>query len=53
MKEELQLKMNISPEQAVKILKEHGTLISLEQAKIILAFMYKLGKLSVDQYIKI
>lgn len=47
------MKMNVSPELAVKILKEHGTSVSLEQAKIILAFMYKLGKLSVDQYIKI
>jgi hypothetical protein len=43
----------VTPEMAVQILKEHGTKITIEEAKVILDFMYKIGKLSVDQYVKI
>lgn len=49
----LRPKKSITPEMAVKILKKHGTIVTLEEAKIILEFMYKIGKLSVEQYIKI
>ena len=43
----------ISPELAVKILKENGQNVSLKEARIILDFMYKIAKLSVNQYIKL
>jgi hypothetical protein len=46
-------KRSVTPEKAVKILQEHGTIVSLEEAKIILDFMYKIAKLSVEQYIKV
>jgi len=46
-------KRSVTPEKAVKILQEHGTIVSLEEAKIILDFMYKIAKLSLDQYIKV
>lgn len=45
-------KRTITPEKAVKILQEHGTIITLEEAKLILDFMYKFAKLSVNQYVK-
>jgi len=43
----------ITPQQAVNILKEHGTVATIEEAKIILDFMYKIAKLSVETYIKL
>jgi hypothetical protein len=46
-------KRSITPEKAVEILQGYGTIISLEEAKIILDFMYKIAKLSLDQYIKV
>jgi len=42
-----------TPEKAVEILRKHGTIVTVEQAKIILDFMYKIGKLSVGQYVKL
>lgn len=46
-------KSTITPEKAVEVLAKHGTIVTIEEAKIILDFMYKIGKLSVNQYIKI
>jgi len=46
-------KRAVTPAKAVEILKKHGTHVTLEEAKIILDFMYKIGKLSVNQYVKI
>lgn len=43
----------VTPEMAVQILKEHGIKVTIAEAKIILDFMYEIGKLSVDQYVKI
>ena len=45
-------KRTITPEKAVEILKKHGTVVTLEEAKIIMSFMYKIGKLAVCQYVK-
>jgi hypothetical protein len=42
---------SITPETAVKILKEHGTIVSIQEAQIILDLMYKIGKLAVNQCI--
>lgn len=44
-------KRAITPEQAVKILQEHGTVVTLEQAKLILDFLYRMGKLAINQYV--
>jgi hypothetical protein len=41
----------VTAEKAVKILKEHGTIVSLEEAQLILDFMYKMAKLGVNQHI--
>ena len=46
-------KKGVSAEQAQKLLEKHGVKISLEEAKIILEFMYEFGKLTIDQYVKI
>jgi len=43
----------ITPQQAVKILKEHGTIVTIEEAKLILDFLYDFGKLAIDQYVNI
>jgi hypothetical protein len=45
-------KRRITPEQAVAILKKHGTIVTLEEAKIILNLMYRIGKLAVNQWVK-
>jgi len=39
----------ISAERVVEILKENGTLVSLEEAKIILSFMINLATISLEQ----
>ncbi len=43
----------ITPKIAVEILKEHGTKVTLDEARLILDFMYNIAKLSVEQYIKL
>ncbi len=42
-------KRSLTPEKAVKILKKQGTIVTIEEAKLILDFMYKLAKLTLDQ----
>lgn len=39
----------ISPERVVELLKEHGTLVTLDEAKIILEFMYTFAEISLSQ----
>ena len=39
----------VKPEMVMKILQENGVHISLEDTEIILAFMVKLAKLSLNQ----
>jgi len=41
-------KRNITPAKAVEILAKHGTKVTLEEAQIILDFMYKFGKLAIE-----
>jgi len=43
-------KRNITPGQAVKILRHNGIEVTEGQAKIILDFLYVLAKLTVNQY---
>jgi hypothetical protein len=47
----LQNKRSVTAEKAVKLLKEHGTIVSLEEAQLILDLMYKFGKLAIDQQV--
>lgn len=40
----------ITPEKAVAILRKNGMEVTLEQAKLILDFLYKLADITVGQY---
>jgi len=50
---DLQNFFKITPEQAVEILKKHGTVISVEEAKLVLDFLYDLVKLALDEDFKL
>lgn len=41
--------VSVKPEQAIEILKRHNVHISLEQAALILDFMFKFAKLTLMQ----
>lgn len=43
----------VTPDQAVKLLAEHGTKVTRKEAEIILDFLYKFAKMAISQYIKI
>lgn len=45
-------KRKITAEQAVKILREKGFEITVEEARNVLELLYILAKLEVDQYLK-
>jgi hypothetical protein len=42
----------IKPEEIMQILREQGTIVTLQEARIILEFMWKLANLTLDQYLK-
>jgi hypothetical protein len=42
-------KRSVTPEKAILILKKYGTIITTEEAKLILDLMYKFGKLAIGQ----
>lgn len=42
-------KGKVTPEKAIKILKEYGTNVTVDEAKLILDLMYKFGKLAIEQ----
>jgi hypothetical protein len=44
-------KRKITPQQAVAILGKHGTIVSIEEAKLILDFMYKFSILAIYQIV--
>lgn len=44
-------KSSLTPEKAVEILREHGTIVTIEEAKLILDFMYKFATLAVNQIV--
>lgn len=46
-------KEKMSPEQVLKMLKEEGMDVTLEQAKLILEFLRKLAGITVSNYLKI
>jgi 5'-3' exonuclease len=41
----------ISPEKAIELLREDGVEATIEQAKIILEFMYQIAEIVVDLYL--
>ncbi|MFT4152231.1 hypothetical protein [Parafilimonas sp.] len=45
-------KKGLAPEKVIKILEKHGTSVTLEEAKIILEFMRKLARITVNQYLR-
>jgi hypothetical protein len=46
-------KRSVTPEKAIEILEKHGTIVTLEEVKLILDFMYKFGKLAIDQQVNL
>jgi protein-tyrosine-phosphatase len=50
MKRKVPEKRNVTPEQAVKVLRKNGIEVDENQAKIILDFMYIMAKLTLKQY---
>jgi hypothetical protein len=46
-------KRSVTPEKAIEILKKHDTIVTLEEVKLILDFMYKFGKLAIDQQVNL
>jgi hypothetical protein len=45
-------KRTITPQKAIKILEENGTIVNYTEAELILDFMYKFANLSVKQIIR-
>ncbi len=44
--------MVMSPENVIEILRGHGTIVTPEEAKIILVYLTELAKLEVDEIIR-
>lgn len=40
----------VSPEKAVEILAAHGTIVTIDQGKLILEFMYAMANIAFTQY---
>lgn len=47
-----QEKRSVTPEKVIKILAEYGTKVSLEEAKLMLDFLYKFAKLTLEHVLK-
>ena len=45
-------KRKIAPEKAVEILKKNGTIVTIRDAKLILDFLYKFAKLTLETVLK-
>jgi hypothetical protein len=48
-KDMLPEKRTLTPEKTIEILKKHGTIVTVDEAKLILDFVYKFAKLTLDQ----
>ena len=42
----------ISPEKAIQTLKKDGIEVTIDEAKLILQFLYQIAEITVDQYLK-
>ena len=47
------LKKKLTPERTVEILAKHGTIITIAEAKILLEFIEKMGKLAIEHALDI
>jgi hypothetical protein len=45
-------KRKVTPEKAVKIMAKYGTIITIEEAKLMLDFLYKFAKLTLEIVLK-
>ena len=45
-------KRKVTPEKAVEIMKKHGTNITIEEAKLMLDFLYKFANLTLEIVLK-
>jgi len=45
-------KRSITPEKAVEIFRKHGSIITTVEAKLMLDFLYKFAKLSLNEVFK-
>lgn len=43
----------MTPSQVMKILAKHGTIVTEDEAEIILDFVSKMSKIAVDQYFRL
>lgn len=43
----------IQPQQIMEILKDNGTIVTIEEAEIILKFMWHIANIALDTYLKI
>lgn len=43
----------MTPSQGMKILAKHGTIVTEDEAEIILDFVSKMSKIAVNQYLKL
>jgi len=48
----LREKRTMTPEEMIKVLEKHGTIISKEKARVVLELVYKLSNLSVGETIR-
>lgn len=48
----LEITSKMTPSKVVKILAKRGTIVSKEEAKIILEFMRRMAKITVSQYLR-
>lgn len=42
----------LTPEKAVKILKQYGTIVNITEAKLIIDLLYKLADIAISQYLR-
>jgi hypothetical protein len=42
----------LSPEKAMEILCKHGTIVTKEQAELVIEFLYNLSEIAVAQYLR-
>ena len=42
----------MTPEKVMEILKAHGTLVTIEEAKVILTYLTRLAELEVSEFIR-
>ncbi len=49
---EISVNDKITPERAIEILKKDGLEVTLEQAKLLLEFLFQMAEIAVDHYLE-